>query len=307
MPRPDSLPSFCLVMLSMAWHCVKSAAPGLISIRGGVATQALPVSLAAAFPTWTFLPDSSSLSRVEDSAVEGWVPCTGFEKLFLPSDLPLPLALPALGVCVANGVPRYLMPSVVLTLTTPERSWRNRGVNSLPRSRAWIDVLGPFCPRLESLRLSAFGLSTGELRFLEDQDGAAAWESLFVADRPGSLTTLRPAPPSALDIDSSLQSLKSFMRENLDCPLFQGYHFVDIPLPSAPRLRVPARRMKMYLSDIDAPQRLLEYADSLDSEPLGELEVDMVPTSAGGSSEFLPEVYRDLYDPGNLVFDDGML
>lgn len=306
MSRRGTLALYCL-LLSLALHSARGAAPGLISIRGGVATQALPMSLAAAFPTWTFHSDSSSLSRVEDSAADGWVPCTGFEKLFLPSDLPPPVALPALGVCIANGVPRYLMPSVVLSLTTPERSWRNRGVNSLPRSRAWIDVLGPFCPRPESLRLSAFGLSTGELRFLEDQDGAAAWESLFVADRPGSLTSLRPDPPSVLNIDASLQSLKSFLREHLDSPLYEGYHFVDIVLPSAPRLRVPARRMKMYLSDIDSPQRLLEYTDSLDSEPLGELEVEVVPTSAGGSSEFLPDVYRDLYEPGSIVFDEVAL
>ena len=80
-----------LLVLSIALSSASCAAPGLISIRGGVSTQALPISLAAGFPTWTFLPDAQSLTRVEDSAEEGWVACTGFEKLFLPADLPTPL------------------------------------------------------------------------------------------------------------------------------------------------------------------------------------------------------------------------
>lgn len=295
-------PLLFLLSLQRTWS---AAAQGMISIRGGGSPQALPSSLASSFPVWTFLPETRSLLRVEDSSSDGWVPCTGFEKLYLPADLPPPLALPALGVCVANGLPRYLMPSVVLSLSTPERSWRNRGANSLPRSRAWIDALAPFSPPTESLRLSAFGLSVGEVRFLEDQDGAAAWESLFVVDRASSVTSLRPDPPSSLSIDSGLLSLRQFLRDHLDSPLYQGYHFVDVVLPQAPRLRVPSRRLKMYLADIDAPQRLLEYPDSLDSEPLGELDVEMVATSAGGTSKFLPEVYRDLYEPGNLIIDDG--
>lgn len=32
----------------------------------------------------------------------------------------------------------YIMPSVVLTLTTPSKEWRNRGLSSIPRAKAWI-------------------------------------------------------------------------------------------------------------------------------------------------------------------------
>ena len=62
-----------------------------------------------------------------------WVNPQTYGPLFLPADLPLPQLRPALGVCVAQGVPRYIMPSVVLTLETPVGQWRNRGINSLPR------------------------------------------------------------------------------------------------------------------------------------------------------------------------------
>jgi hypothetical protein len=145
---------------------VVKAVPNMISIRGTVAPQMLPYSLTSQWPTWTYLTDTDVLERVEDDLKEGWVQPTSYDKLFLPSDLPPPIAVPALGVVIANGVPRYVMPSVVLSLTTPERQWRNRGLNSLPRAYAWIDLFAPQVPRLDMLRLSAFGQSVADVRFL---------------------------------------------------------------------------------------------------------------------------------------------
>lgn len=279
---------------------MSSAKGGLISIRGNPSVQMLPMPHTAGWATWTF---DGTLSRVEDDREEGWVPCTTYDTLYLPADLPPPQAQPALGIVVTHGTLRYCMPSMILSLSTPDRAWRNRGLNSLPRAHAWIDLFSPLTPRLESLRLSAFGQSAADVRFLEDQDGAAAWESLFVSERRGAASALLPDPPSTLSVHDSFQRLKSYLQEHLDSPLHQGYHFVDIAIPSAASLRLPMRRMKMYLTDIDGPRRLLEYTDSLDEEPLGELSLEMARVEAGGDSEFLPDVYRDLYEPGSILMD----
>lgn len=281
----------------------------MITIRGGLSVQKLPQPSALNWPIWTFSPETASLERVEDDPTEGWVACTTYNKLFLPSDLPLPTATPAIGAVISNGMLRYIMPSVILTLSTPERRWRNRGLNSLPRSASWIDTFSQFNPAIENLKLSAFGQNSRDVRFLEDQDDAAAWESLYMEDkREGSgnriLSALRPAPPTSLTVAAPLNRLKKYLQEHPESPLFDGYHFVDIPLPEAPLIKIPLHKMRMFLTDIENARGLLEYEGPLDSEPIGELQLDIVPVGAGGSSEFLPEVYRDLYEPGNILVDD---
>ena len=286
-----------------------SSSGSFISIRGVSPTQRLPLSAVSSWQTWTFDSTTRSLVRVEDaSSDEGWVQCSSCDKLFLPADLPIPQVAPALGVLIANGVPRYIMPSAVITLATPERTWRNRGVNSLPRARAWIDLFGAFTPTpMDKLKLSAFGRSTNDVRFLEDQDGSTAWESLLVSgSKSAPLTSLRPLDePLVLDVQSSFAALKQYLLEANLAEIREGYHFIDSLIPFSQPLPLPSRTLKMYLTDISAPRGLLEYEDSasLDDEPLGELSVEILRVNAGGSSKYLPQVYAGLYEPGNILVD----
>ena len=100
----------------------------LIAIKGHPTLQNLPQSTTAGWNIWTFDSMINQLTPVEGKEEgDGWIRPTSFNKLFLPSDLPLPLTRPALGVALSNGIPRYIMPSIVLTLETPDMLWRNRG------------------------------------------------------------------------------------------------------------------------------------------------------------------------------------
>ena len=280
--------------------------------------QKLPMSYMRGASVHTF--SEGIFTRVEDDLTEGMEPGvpagyvnpTSFSELFLPADLPLPRAQPALGVCIANGVPRYIMPSMVLSLETPDRLWRNRGTCSLPRANIWIDAFATTsAPIISRLQLSAFGQNVPDVRFLEDIDGAASYVPLLTAAVNGAVL-LRPQDPTSLPIAAALQSLKDALRslQSSNPPLSaffnDGYHLIDIPLGTqVPVLmQMPKLRIKMFLADFDNPARLLTVSDptALDSEPLGELEVAMVPASPGRESDFLPKCYLDLYEKGNLVF-----
>lgn len=280
--------------------------------------ERLPMAYMKRNSVHTFEPSTSVFRRVEDDLSEGddagFVNPTSFSELYLPADLPLPRAQPALGVCISNGVPRYIFPSVVLSLETPDRIWRNRGACSLPRASVWIDTFGSnAAPALSRsrLQLSAFGQSIPDVRFLEDIDGASSYTSCLVAGGPtAGASLLRPHDPTSLPVASALEALKNALRElpsinpSLSAFFQEGYHFVDIPLSDSVLLQVPKLKLRMFLADFDKPQRLLEVTDSadLDGEPLGELEIAVVPASAGGESEFLPEVYTNLFEEGNLIF-----
>ena len=282
---------------------------GMISIRGHSPVQHLPFSAASNWPSWTF--DKGQLKRVEDSLDDdGWVNPLSFENLYFPSDLPIPLARPSLGVVVTSGTPRYIMPSVILTVETPDRLWRNRGLCSLPRARAWIDLFSVYVPPIKNIRLYSYGQSTPDLRFLEDQDGSASWESIHLdlsnLDKNNeNMQMFRPTPSEGFTIVEALEELKLLLKSsNRDADnLRVGYHYVDIPLGNKLAMKVPENRIKLYLTDLDDPKRLIdmEGQEELEDEPIGELDVTITQISAGGASKFLPEVYFDLFDTGNIM------
>mmetsp|Transcript_11309 Transcript_11309/g.18979 ORF Transcript_11309/g.18979 Transcript_11309/m.18979 type:complete len:315 (+) Transcript_11309:31-975(+) len=278
-----------------------------ISIKGHPQLQTLPSSMTSNWDTWTLEPNNE-LWRVDNQndGEDGWVMPTSYDNLFLPSDLPLPQCRLALGIVVAQGIPRYIMPSMVLSLETPQRIWRNRGICSLPRAKAWIDVFGAFSPPLKSLKLTLFGRSAPDVRFLEDQDGTAAWNSLFQSTTEESYNIYNMHGYKEMPVVGIYESFKTTLTTQLipqNPALGEGYHFVDVVFDDSLTMKLPRYRMKGYLSDFDDPKRLLEAEDPemLNLEPCGELDVMVTEVAAGSESEFLPEVYRDLYDEGNII------
>lgn len=278
-------------------------APPTISIRGNSQMQYLPRSMASSWPSWTF--ENGRLDRVDDDGNDGWVNPTSFENLYLPSDLPTPVTRPALGVLVANGSPRYVFPSIVLTLETPDRAWRNRGLCSLPRSHTWIDLFSPFIPRLENLQIHCYGQSSPELRFLEDQDGEYVWTDLYApaSSSPGGIFS-KPLEGTGLEFLSAYNNLRTYLQR---CPyqdvLSSGYHFIDVILPTQMQsIKLPQNRIKMYLTDLEEPRQLINMEGSYDDEVLGELDITISAIGPGGISKYLPKVYYDLYDSGNILY-----
>jgi hypothetical protein len=283
-----------------------------ITIRGHAQPQTLPATYASSWPVWTCELagiDGPTLVPVEQPGSvgdgEGWINPTSYDTLYLPSDLPTPTARMALGVVMANGSPRYLMPSMVLTLETPGQVWRNRGLCSLPRARCWVDAFAPFALSVDALKLASFGQFAADVRFLEDQDGSAAWQPL---DAGEARSMMRPVESALYSIAPTYDLFQQRVLKDFDNPQFAevrtGYHFVDIPLVNVPPIRLPtSRRIRQFLTDFDEPRRLLELEDptALDSEPCGETFINVVKVSAGGESPYLPDVYRPLYEEGNVI------
>ena len=123
-----------------------------INIRGNVGaygvSEKLPVALTKSWSCWTF-QDNVRLEKVEDARdneddVSGWVDPVSYDNMFLPADLPLPRIDPAVGILCVNGSPRYAMPSLICTLETPAKKWRNRGACSVPRANGWVDLYGEY-------------------------------------------------------------------------------------------------------------------------------------------------------------------
>lgn len=275
-------------------HCT------FVNIRGGdTGLQRLPKTFTNSWRIWTYDIHKNVLTPVENGqeTQDGWTNPTSYDSLYLPADLPSPRISPALGVVVVHGSPRYIMPSVILSLETPDRKWRNRGLCSLPRAHAWIDLFGPFVANLDLFRLSYFGQYTQNVRFLEDQDGTTAWGPL-----------LQPTPTNAMksEISANAFEVAGLFADFKDClkaidslePLrTEGYNIVDIPLfdetvnDQLQRL-LPVLRMQGILTDFEEPERLLALEDpsEMDFEPCGEISCKIERVAAGGKSKFLPEV-----------------
>ena len=316
------------------------SAQSMITIRGGPTLQKLPMQYMKSCPIYTFDAGTQEFSLVEgEGSPGGFVNPTSFKELFLPADLPLPRTVPALGVCLTNGLPRFIMPSLCLTLQTPDRLWRNRGVCSAPRAAVWIDTFSPLV-RPERLSFSCFGQSVPDLRFLEDIDGTGAWQSQLVRPPLAGGGSWSSYPSDSVRVSAEWTALKTALSAlptqspALWSTLSEGYTFIDVPLTLSETgsvlVSLPKARMKLFLSDFDEPRRLVGVSEAeaeagkrqgqgqgqglglgqgqgpglLDDEPCGEMEVEVTVVAAGRDSEFLPEGYRDLYDEGNIIFDD---
>lgn len=116
---------------------------------------------------------------------------------------------------------------------------------------------------------------------------------------------MRPVVESSHEI---LTTYELFKKNVLDTDGYNqiktGYHFVDIPLVNVAPIRLPtSRKLRQYLTDFHKSSQFLgiENRSELDAEPCGELDVDIQIIAPGGNSEFLPEVYRELYEEGNII------
>jgi len=292
-----------------------SSSKQFISIRGDNGIQALPFNMAKSFNTFTFNENTLSLEKVENdlSDEKGWCNPTSFNELYLPKDLPIPQAVPSLGIAVIQGIPRYIMPSIILSLETPERIWRNRGLNSLPRANSWIDLFSPYI-NLDRLSLSSFSKVTGDVRFLEDQDGSSSWIDLSSSSSSSSSKGSKLSSPlmrpetEQIKVAKTLRNFKEILKEgNNELKILnEGYNFVDIPLSTVEWNLSSSQRIKQYLSDFEDPKRLLEIEnpDELYSEELiGELDIKIEIVAPGRTSKYLPEVYKALYEEGNIILN----
>lgn len=307
--------SICQLLVLVVLIIFESISSSLqfVSIRGGNSIQSLPINMAKSFNTYTYNEQTMNLEKVENDLSDetGWCNPTSFTELYLPKDLPIPKCVPSLGIAVIQGVPRYIMPSIILSLETPERIWRNRGLNSLPRAHSWIDLFSPYI-NLDRLSLASFSKVTGDVRFLEDQDGAGSWIDLSMTSSSSSSKSSKSSNPlmrpaiEQIKIAKTLRNFKQILKErnNEFSILNDGYNYVDIPLVTNTEWSLSSsQRVKQYLSDFEDPMRLLEIEnpEELNSEPIGELDFKLEIVAPGRTSKYLPVAYKSLYEEGNII------
>ena len=121
------LKAIIVLVLSFSNLTFSSTRQGqFIKIRGsGKPCEYIPSGASKSWRIWTF-SRQGKISEVETEGFQGesWVDPTSYSDLFLPADLPVPKMNAALGVSVVNGALRYVMPSIVLSLETPDKYHR---------------------------------------------------------------------------------------------------------------------------------------------------------------------------------------
>lgn len=71
---------------------------------------------------------------------DGWVDPVSWKELWLPEDLPLPLLRPGVAALIKDGVVRYLMPGLEVSIQAGGKLWWNRGMCSFPMALKWTEI-----------------------------------------------------------------------------------------------------------------------------------------------------------------------
>ena len=86
----------------------------------------------------------------------------------------------------------------------------------------------------------------------------------------------------------------------MDHTVVRRYHFLVTPLTSAalpPSALRPGRRLRLFLSDVDATPTSLDPEEKDNwAWARGECDLAAFAVPGGGSSAYMPEAYRALYD-----------
>ncbi|CAN0133881.1 unnamed protein product [Ectocarpus sp. 6 AP-2014] len=264
--------------------------------------QRLPVASASSFPLWFIDGDEQvddagrkHVTQVPGPNAElGWVNPRSYSELWVPEGSPAPAMKLCLGMLMKDGVPRYVMPMVDLVVSKGGRKWRNRGLNSVPVAHTWEPVERAAAG---SVFLSAYAEERVEGSETDSMWGAIA-EKLPVTDAFTDIVSVLADPPEELDIGSGFHFLVAEASTKAEAA-------VAVPGigPGGSSVVAAARdggRVRVFLSDVSEP------ADLLDLEEMGKggirgvaaLGFDVVSVANGGESEFLPEVYRPFFKPG---------
>ena len=98
-----------------------------------------------------------------------------WKELWLPEDLPLPLMRPAVAALVKDGVIRYLLPGVEVSVQAGGKLWWNRGMCSFPMALKWAEVGSCDLSRLRLVAYSQAGHTEAEKSVLRLEEGASPY------------------------------------------------------------------------------------------------------------------------------------
>ena len=257
--------------------------------------QALPLGMCSTWPVWMATPDGSSVTKLPDESDGGdWCNAATFEQLWLPTDLPAPQCRAALGCVLKDGQLRYLFPCMESTITTiggalDGQVWHNRGLNTLPLAKTWL----PFGDvPVDNLRLSAY---TAPLPPPPPQqadggepDAEAVEAATAAAEAAEAAAALWEPVLPLTPVKEAIDALFNIIGNAPD-ELGVGFNYLVAPLGgSGTQLNLtPGRRVRLFLSDIDATPTSLDPEDR-DSWVWnrGETDISVITDSPRGESEF---------------------
>lgn len=214
----------------------------------------------------------------------------------VPDDLPAPKARLALGLVLLNGEPRYIFPAIDTYIETDDGiAWRNRGLNSIPLGKTWLNHgESP----ADALRLSAYLTPALE-------------EGVASSDTPAE--QIYSHLPVAAALDTAFENLDTLPPLLKRSSLYDGFCFLICPLPDLPesekfipaRALAPGNRLRVFLSDIEKwPTNIAweQHAEPTRAQEdtwmwrRGELDLMMWHIPPGRESPCLPGPYAPLYE-----------
>ena len=206
------------------------------------------------------------------------------------------------------------------TKIPPIMTYRNRGMCSVPRSHTWMEFLGRYGRFKLIASTKRNGQSSNNYDDDYDEDGDKLEE-----EGVEEWTTILQTESTGKDIADAIERVTvALADENVPTELGDGSHIVNIILtgedtmadggvgdvfveiPKAGHelrvsmVAVEDRSSKNSISDIGVSQKMIETPDDRkvreQCREVARLQVQISSTMPGSESQYLPEVYRDLYN-----------
>jgi hypothetical protein len=231
----------------------------------------LPASFVSTWPTWVLQIDTTTKGKknwqkIPDS--DGFVPPTSVEELWHCKDLKLPQCQLALGLHVRDGMIRHILPAVDLSLGEGDdgHGHRNRGLCSVPRAYEWMDFGAAMAGGLDVMTL-ALQIKKEDAQDEDDWETLAEIESIEDSIN-AVIKALAEDPPEELGDGSNIVHLLYGTEKAVVCPQ-------------------PGSVMRALLKE--------------DGYTVGTLQVSVESIAPGSESDYLPEVYKPLFQDESLI------
>jgi len=109
--------------------------------------EKIPVAKLLSWPHWVVQPNMNPKAKLKaipcpisrpHLAEEGWVKPFGFDQIWLVEGLPPPVAKLGISCIYKDGQLLYVAPALDLSISAANRTWRNRGTNSIGLAKRWM-------------------------------------------------------------------------------------------------------------------------------------------------------------------------
>ncbi|OEU23620.1 hypothetical protein FRACYDRAFT_267567 [Fragilariopsis cylindrus CCMP1102] len=254
-----------------------------------VQAQSLPASFIDNWPTWVLETDGS-LERIPDSSDEdnGFVTPTSIDSLWQPIDLIRPKMKLALGIHIRNGSIRHVFPA--LDISYDGNQHRNRGMCSVPRAL--------YMGKSNSDNEDENENDNDDENDDEGKAETEKWEQLLSSSSISDTEIMSKAIERAViclaENDSSINDL-------------DGSHIFHVILNDndndndATTVEIPKSNHELKVTMVEkwGNSNKIEN-ESVDEVEVGILQVNVMTTMSGSESDYLPDVYKPLYNDESL-------